>query len=85
MSTVITSSNRSSSEWASYIERHRRTSLASIISESPHIGTAEIIARNAINPPGPFDHVIAVDECGAPITANTIGGEITLARLEESC
>lgn len=64
--SVITSSNRSRSEWASYIEP-KRTSLASLISESPYIGTAEVIARNAINPPGPFACVIAVDECGAPI------------------
>lgn len=64
--SVITSSNRSRAEWDSYIERRQRTSLASLISESPHIGTADVIARHAIVP-SPFDHVIAIDACGAPI------------------
>lgn len=85
--SVITSSNRSPAEWRSYTAKRERTSLATLISESPHIGTAEVteaIARHAITPAGPFGHVIAVDECGAPIHANTIGADITLERLSEN-
>lgn len=82
--SVITSSNRTSSEWARYIERP--VSIDRLMREAPHVGTPELIARNAIDVPkhGPFDQVIAVDECGAPIHVGTIGADITLARLEDS-
>lgn len=83
--SVITSSNRSPAEWTAYLERNRRTSVESFMSERPHspADVTAAIARSAINPPGPFDHVIAVDECGAPIHSDTIGGAITVGRLAE--
>lgn len=65
--SVIVSSNRSPAEWDAYVERHQRTSLRDFIAERPHQPVEDpsaVIARHAVTP---FDHVIAVDECGAPI------------------
>lgn len=83
MSTAITSSNRTRSEWDRYTAKP--TSVAAFMSERPHqpVDVDEIIARDAIVP-NPFGHVIAIDECGAPVHVGTIGADITIARQEAS-
>lgn len=68
---VITSSNRSPAQWATYIERNQRTSLERLMSDRPESPTRDAVLAAGIRPPSPapdpFDHVIAVDELGAPI------------------
>ena len=66
--SVITSSNRSRAEWDAYLERDRRPSLRSLMSENPRTSTETLIARSARRVPRVFAGVIATDECGAPIT-----------------
>lgn len=65
--SMIVSSNRSRAEWRDYVERNERTSLAALMTETPHtpaVEAAQVIDAFVIRP---LDQVIGVDECGAPI------------------
>lgn len=74
MSTLIRSSNRSSAQWASYIESGRRTSLDRFIAAAPHspaVETEQVMAEHAIRPAmqdvDVFAHVSSADWDETPI------------------